>query len=139
MASLKPTLTLAGTAADLGSTLALTVNDDLSITTPQRNVSRISIGDEYNTGAQDALRVASTVTDGPTYVYIKHSGFQGDGTTVSTDKVQLKNANGVMFAQLDPQEFVFFPFYDGGAMTLIAHSSHTTNTITVEYAYWRKA
>ena len=138
MASISNSLSLKGTSTDLGSTLALTVSDVLGIGAPQRNVSKELVpGHGGNSTHLNLLTTADTTT--VMYVYLKHSGVQGDGTTTSTDNLIVKNGDGIAIAQLAPLEFMFIPFLDvAKAQTLDAYSGHTSQTITIEYAYFTK-
>ena len=138
MAQLSNSLSLKGTSADLGSTLALTVSDILSVGAPQRNVSKEKVpGHASNSTHLNLLTTADTST--VMYVYIKHSGVQGDGSTSSTDNLIVKNGDGIMVAQLAPLEFMFIPFLDSSKVqTLDLYSSHASQTIAVEYAYFTK-
>jgi hypothetical protein len=138
MAQLNNSLSLKGTSTDLGSTLALTVSDVLSIGAPQRNVSKEKVpGHGGNSTHLNLLTTASSST--VMYVYLKHSGFQSDGTTASTDNLIIKNGDNICIAQLAPLEFMFIPFLDNAKIqTLDAFSAHQTQGITVEYAYFTK-
>tara|TARA_R100001591_G_scaffold71733_1_gene80065 strand:- start:541 stop:960 length:420 start_codon:yes stop_codon:yes gene_type:complete len=138
MAQLNNSLSLKGTSTDLGSTLALTVSDVLSIGAPQRNVSKEKV--PGHGGSSTHLNLLTTADSSTVmYVYLKHSGFQSDGTTASTDNLIIKNGDNICIAQLAPLEFMFIPFLDNAKVqTLDAFSSHTSQGITVEYAYFTK-
>ena len=73
MADLKATLTLTGTAADLGSTLSLSVTDTVSVVSPTVGVSIKSA----TTTGDDTIIVPNV--DSTKYVYIKHTGLNSAG------------------------------------------------------------
>ena len=130
MATLKPSLTLTGTASDFGSALSLTATDSLTVETPFSGVSRTSIG----TSSQDIISDLKTTQTSNTYVYLKN---------MSTDNyVNIYTATGggsgstdpVVFAQLNPLEFMFFPLKGSVGLKAVANNA----ACNLEYAYFTK-
>jgi len=120
MPTLKPALTITGTAADFGAALALSVSDSLTnVTQPVVGISRKSIA----TGsAQDLIASNSAFS----YTYLKV-----DSGANATDWVQVK-LGGVALLKMRVGEFAFFPLYSGVAITAEAQGG----ACVVEYAQW---
>ena len=130
MATLTPTLTLAGTAADFGAEISLTATDALTVVSPIINISKITA---TTTGGDNEI---VPNLDSPRYVYIKHTGLNSAGSSSGTDKVVVETADGTQIMELKFEEFAFFPFYAGGAGKLQLQTS--ANTVQVEYAYFTR-
>jgi hypothetical protein len=131
MADLKATLTLTGTAADLGSTLSLSVTDTGSVVSPTVGVS---IKSATTTGASTVI---VPNVDSTKYVYIKHTGLNSAGGSSGADQVKVETADGTEIIRLSKEEFAFFPYYGGAACKLQLEA--TANTVQVEYAYFTRA
>ena len=132
MANLNATLTLTGTAADLGSTLSLEVVDALLIASPTVGVSIKTA----TTGATVILPDSNTKR----YVYIKHKGLNAAGGSSGSDKLLIESvADGVtdIIMQLEAEEFAFLPYYANESCKLQVKT--TGNTAQFEYAFWTRA
>ena len=129
MATLNATLTLSSTDAS-SDTLSLTVTDSLTIGPPSTGVSRIAL--EASTGSVVALKPSGSANQ---YTYIKHTGYQADGSTATTNQVSIKFASteGI---RISAEEFAFFPTKSDVVVNAISSSSHT---ILVEYGYFTAA
>jgi len=124
MASLKPTLTLTGTAADLGSTLSLSetpTGDAVTVKSPMVGVSRIAI-----TTAEDQEIIPRSI-DEVIYVYIKN--------TDATNYVKLIiGATTTDWGRVEPGDFAFFTLQPTRGLEIQANS----DTCEIEYAYYSK-
>ena len=130
MATLRPTLTLTGTATDFGNALALSATTGLTIDEPFIGFSRITA---TNAGANSVILPA---VDAPRYVYIKHTGLNSAGSSSGADKVVVETADDTQIMELKSGEFAFFPFYIGSARLLQLQTS--ANTVQVEYAFFTR-
>ena len=129
MATLKPTISLVSTDATSDS-LSFSVTDSLTVGPPAVGLSKVSI--EASSGS-DTTFVASSA--GNKYVFIRHTGFQGDGSTSTTAEVVV-DFGTTDSIRLGKEEFAFFPAKASTAITGIASG---LSTILVEYAYWTAA
>jgi hypothetical protein len=122
MANLTPRLTLTGTAAQFGSAVNLSVDDTLVVEVPFSGVSRVSIG----TSIQDISTDLKTTQAEITFVYLKN---------IDTNNVITVATGGdVLFADLNPGEFMFFPLK--GTVGLKAKAN--TAPCELEYAYFTR-
>ena len=128
MATLNATLTLASTDAS-SDTLNMTVTDSLTTGPPAIGISKVAIA---VAGGSDTTLVASSA--GNKYVYIKHTGYQSDGSTASNNEIVV-DFGTTDSIRINSGEFAFFP---AKASTAITAVSNHTSTIVVEYAYWTK-
>ena len=129
MATLTPTLTLTGTAADFGAALSLSATKALSTTSPAVGLSKIAA---TTTGANNIIQPN---TDGQTYyVYVRHTGKDAGGSTV-TSTLNIELTGDTPFAKLAAEEFAFFPC--GGHSTGVQLQA-SASTIVAEYAFFTK-
>jgi hypothetical protein len=130
MATLTPTLTLVSTDAITDESLGLSVTDTLTIGAPSTGMSKVA------TAASGGSVVALVPTGSANqYVYIKHTGYQSDGSTATTNQLSVKFAS-TEGLRLAAGEFTFFPSKSDVVVNVISASSHT---ILIEYAYWTAA
>ena len=129
MATLTPKLTLESTDIT-NDNLSLAVSDSLTVGPPSIGISKVAIN---VAGGADITLVASSA--GNKYVYIKHTGYQSDGTTASNNEIVV-DFGTTDSIRLNAGEFAFFP---AKASTAITAVSNHTSTILVEYAYWTAA
>lgn len=88
------------------------------------------------------VNVADSFT-GKSYVYLKHTGFDGDGSTATALNILVFNSAStkVQFATLAPGEFMVLPYVGGGDFTDInvctsdASGTATTDQATLEYFF----
>jgi len=132
MATLTPTLTLTSDDATTDQ-LSFSVTDSLSINAPLVGLSKV-VAD--NTGANNI--VVPTTGGTITYFFCRHTGTT-DGSTTTTQLVDVEETGDAAFARLGPGEWLFLPFChhggDVGIQFQVAHAS----SVQMEYAYWTKA
>jgi hypothetical protein len=128
MATLTPTLTLAST--DLSSDeLNFSVTDSLTTGQDYRALARTTVS---TTGANNIIQ---PTTDGQTYyLYVKHTGTT-DGSTATTETLNLELTGDVVFGKLAAEEFCFIPI---GGHSLGVQLQASSGTIVAEYAYFVK-
>ena len=130
MATLTPTLTLTSAAGDITSdALAISVSDTLTVTSPVVSLSKVTV---TTTGA-DTVIVPSL--DARRYFFLRHTGVDGSGSSVTTD-IKVEEGDENWFARLAPGEWMFLPLNRDGAQ--IIQLETTGGTIQAEYAYWTK-
>ena len=130
MAKLTASLTLSSTTTSTDN-LDLSVADSISVGAPSTGVSRAILA--VNGGSDTSLKPAGSA--GNHFLYVKHTGLQGDGTTTATNAIVLKLAS-TSLSVLTPGEWSFFNVINSGVINGISSSSET---ILVEYAYWTKS
>jgi len=127
MANLKAALTLTGTQTDLGGTLTLSVSNTLGITSPMIGISKMTA--PVTSGVAVEIKPTGSANQ---YTYIKHTGYQTDGTTVTTNQLSVQ-FDATDTIRIEPGEFAFFPCKSNVVVKVI---SSDTEDIQVEYAYW---
>ena len=129
MATLTPTLAL--TSTDVTSdALSFSVTDSLTVGPPAVGLSKVAIN---VAGGADVTLVASSA--GNKYVFVRHTTFQADGETASSNEVVI-DFGTTDSIRLNSGEFAWFPAKASTAVTAV---SNHTSTILVEYAYWTAA
>ena len=133
MATLTPTLTLTSTDATVDQ-LAFSVTDSLSVTAPLQSMSKTIV--VSNVGGNNI--VVPTTGGTVTYFYCRHTGTT-DGSTTTTQLVDVEETGDAAFARLGPGEWLFLPFChhagNVGIQFQVAHAS----SVQMEYAFWTKA
>ena len=131
MATLIPTLSLTSDDAT-SDTLDFTVIDSLSIKAPSANLATI-IADQ--TGANN---IVVPLTGGTiTYFFCRHTGTT-DGSTTTSQLVDVEETGDAAFARLGPGEWMFLPFcHHAGNVGIQFQVNHASN-VQMEYAYWTK-
>ena len=87
-------------------------------------------------GSAVPVNVADSFT-GKSYVYLKHTGFDGDGSTATALNILVFNSAStkIQFATLAPGEFMVLPYVGGGNFTDInVCTSDTSGTATTDQA-----
>jgi len=130
MATLTPTLKLDSTDATSDSAFSLTLTDALTVGQPQLGLSRKAT--EASSGSNVELIPTGSATK---YVYIRHTGKQSDGSTATTNALNVY-FNSEFSLVLLAEEFAFIPVRSTATVNAISASTHT---IQVEYAYWSAA
>ena len=129
MATLTPTLSLVSTDAT-NDELNFSVTDDLTVVAPYTGVAKASVS---TTGANNIIQPA---TDGQTYyVYVKHTGVDASGSTVTTT-LNIELTGDVVIGKLAAGEFMWMPV---GGHSLGVQLQASSGTIVAEYAYFTKA
>jgi hypothetical protein len=131
MATLNTTLTISSNDAT-SDQLSFTLVDSLSITSPLTGLSKV-IAD--TTGANNIVVPSTGGTI--TYFYCRHTGTT-DGTTTTTQLMDVEETGDAGFARLGPGEFMLIPFSHHGGDVGIQFQSVSGN-IQMEYAYWTKS
>ena len=130
MATLTPKLTLTSTDSSTDK-LDFTVTDTLAVGAPSLGVSRAILA--VNGGSDTIIKPSGSA--GNHFLYAKHTGLQGDGTTTATNAVVLK-LGSTSLSVLTPGEWCFFNVINSGVINAVSSSSET---LTLEYAYWTKS
>ena len=121
MATLKPALTITGTAADFGAALSLSVTDSLTVGPPFTGISKLKlVGD----AAATTIFENNATT---TYVYLKN--------TDNTNHIKWFNDTDDGVGILWPGEFAFFSVIDAEGLKVSANNADCV----LEYGYWTKA
>ena len=128
MATLTPTLTLTSTDATTDQ-LSFSVTDSLSVTSPSVGLSKVVV----TTAGASTIIVPNL--DATRYFYLKHTGVDSSGSTVTTD-IKVEEADENWFSRLAPGEFLWVPLNADGAHKIQLET--TGGTIVAEYAYWTK-
>ena len=132
MATLTPTITLTSTDATIDQ-LAFSVTDSLSVTSPLQSMSKVVA---TATGGDN---IVVPLTGGTiTYFYCRHTGTT-DGSTTTTQLVDVEETGDAAFARLGPGEFLFLPFcHHAGNVGIQFQVAHASN-VQMEYAFWTKS
>ena len=132
MATLTPTITLTSTDATIDQ-LAFSVTDSLSVTSPLQSMSKVIA---TATGGDN---IVVPLTGGTiTYFYCRHTGTT-DGSTTTTQLVDVEETGDAAFARLGPGEFLFLPFcHHAGNVGIQFQVAHASN-VQMEYAFFTKA
>ena len=132
MATLTPTLTLTITDATTDQ-LSFSVTDSLSVTSPLQSMSKVVA---TATGGDN---IVVPLTGGTiTYFYCRHTGTT-DGSTTTTQLVDVEETGDAAFARLGPGEFLFLPFcHHAGNVGIQFQVAHASN-VQMEYAFFTKA
>ena len=130
MATLTPTLTLVST--DIGSdNLSLSATDSLTVKAPLITAAN----KVANVGGGTKVDLDST-GGGNKFVYVKHTGFQADGTTSTTNQLEIHIHDGSQdrdIGKLNAGEFLFMPILSANHISVVSGS---TQQIQVEYAFF---
>ena len=131
MATLTPTLTLTSTDATTDQ-LAFSVTDSLSVTSPLQSMSKVVA---TATGSDTIIVPANTAI---AYLFVRHTGTT-DGTTTTTQLVDVEETGDAAVARLGPGEWVFLPFcHHAGNVGVQLHVQHAS-VVQMEYSFWTKA
>tara|TARA_R100000479_G_scaffold16490_2_gene6372 strand:+ start:108 stop:497 length:390 start_codon:yes stop_codon:yes gene_type:complete len=128
MATLTPTLTLKSTDA-FSDVLNFTVTDSLTTTATSQGLTTIGV---TNVGANNIIQSA---TDGQTrYVFVRNTGTT-DGSTGTSETVNVELTGDVVFGKLASGEFCFLPV---GGHSLGVQLQSSSGTVQCEYAFFTK-
>ena len=111
--------------------MSFSVTDSLTVGLPSKGISRVNAG---TAGGDTIIKPAATAT---AYMYIKHTGTT-DGSTATTNTVDVEDTDDVAFAQLSAGEFMFLPYSKAGANKGVQLQT-SAGTVQVEYAFFTKA
>ena len=110
--------------------LDLLVSDVITTGNPCIGMSTIAA---TNVGGDNII---APNVDSTKYVYIKHTGVDANGATVTTD-LTVEDTDNVRFGKLGPGEFMLVPHSKGAAKGVQLETS--SGVIVAEYAYFTKA
>tara|TARA_R100000654_G_scaffold18376_2_gene38391 strand:- start:890 stop:1285 length:396 start_codon:yes stop_codon:yes gene_type:complete len=130
MATLKPTLTLNSTDA-FSDVLNFSISDDLTVTAPSQGLSTIIA---TATGGNHIIIPATTSI---VYLFVRHTGTT-DGSTGTSQLVDLENTDNEAFARLGAGEFLFMPFNHAGASVGVQLQVAHASNVQLEYAFFTK-
>ena len=130
MATVTAALTLTSTTATTDD-LKLSVSSTLNIGVPSVGVSKTTCAASGGTAT-----VIVPSGSGNQYVYIKHTGFQADGATATTNQLAIELGGNTDLIRLSAGEFCFFPSKSDAVVEALSSSSHV---ILIEYAYWTQS
>lgn len=130
MATLTPTLSLSSTDAS-SDKISFSVTDSLSVDLPSKGISRINA---TNAGASSVIVPAGTAI---AYLYVKHTGTT-DGSTATTQLVDIEDTDNVAFARLGAGEFAFLPYNKAGASKGVQLQVAHASVVQMEYAFFTK-
>ena len=130
--TISPKLTISTTGLTTSSTVSISAEDTLSVTQPIVGGAQASAP---ATGGSAVEIVPTNSTSKDKYTYIRHTGKQSDGTTDTTNKLNVLFSGGSGLS-LSAQEFAFFPVKSTVNVSVISASSQT---IQVEFFYYTAA
>tara|TARA_X000001382_G_scaffold117772_1_gene97611 strand:- start:172 stop:561 length:390 start_codon:yes stop_codon:yes gene_type:complete len=126
MATLNAKLTLSSTDLHSG-TFTLTADVAAGVAVPFEGISRVAA--EASSGSATSIKPSGSANQ---YLYVKHTGFQSDGTTATTHQLSLE-FGGADSARLDANEWAFIPVKSS---VVVGVKSASTHTIMTEYAWF---
>ena len=133
MATLTPTLTLSSSDAFTHQNISISVTDSLSFVAPYSDVSRFDTGDEAPIGGGVAGVIHPASGSARVYFYVRNTGLlASDGTTETTNTIEIQDAGGSAFLTLGKGEFAFFPLKAGEGLKAVS----ATADVILEYAYF---
>lgn len=127
--ALVPTLTIKDTTT-FSDEVNFSVTDSLTVTAPAQGLSTVIA---TTTGGNHIIIPAATAI---AYLFVRHTGTT-DGSTGTSQLLDLENTDDEAFARLGAGEYLFMPFNHAGASVGVQLQSASGN-IQVEYAYWTK-
>ena len=130
MATLKPTLTLNSTDA-FSDVLNFSISDDLTVTAPSQGLSTIIAT------ATGGNHIIIPTTTSIVYLFVRHTGTT-DGSTGTSQLVDLENTDNEAFARLGAGEFLFMPFNHAGVRVGVQLQGAHASNVQLEYAFFTK-
>jgi hypothetical protein len=127
--ALEPTLIIKDSTT-FSDEINFSVTDSLTVAAPARGLSLETV---TTTGGNHIIVPAGTAT---VYLYVRHTGTT-DGSTGTSQLLDVENTDDEAFARLAAGEWMFMPFNHGGA-SVGAQLQSASGNIQVEYAYWTK-
>ena len=130
MNNLVPTLKLTIAKSDGGiqDNMSVAVTDSVALKAPPQGPGIVTAG---ATGSNCIIVPATTES---VYLYVRHTG-TSDGSSSTTDEVDVENRDNEAFARLKPGEFLFLPFCHAGASVGVQLHSQGSN-VQCEYAFF---
>jgi hypothetical protein len=128
--ALVPTLTLKDTTT-FSDEINFSVTDSLTVTAPSQGLTTIIA---TATGGNHVIVPAGTAI---AYLFVRHTGTT-DGSTGTSQLVDLENTDNEAFARLGAGEWLFMPFNHAGASVGVQLQVAHASNVQLEYAYWTK-
>tara|TARA_R100001463_G_scaffold16707_1_gene43178 strand:- start:1548 stop:1940 length:393 start_codon:yes stop_codon:yes gene_type:complete len=128
--ALEPTLILKDSTT-FSDEISFSVTDSLTVAAPARGLSLETV---TATGGNHIIIPAGTAI---AYLYVRHTGTT-DGSTGTSQLVDLENTDDEAFARLGAGEFLFMPFNHAGASVGVQLQVAHASNVLCEYAYWTK-
>ena len=125
--ALIPTLTIKDTTT-FSDEINFSVTDSLTTGAPSQSLTKVAVA--ASGGSATTLVAAGSANQ---YVFIKHTGKQSDGSTDTTNQLAIELGGNTDLLRLSAGEWCFFTSKSSEAVEALSSSSQT---ITVEYAYW---
>jgi len=125
--ALIPTLTIKDTTT-FSDEINFSVTDSLTTGAPSQSLTKVAVA--ASGGSATTLVAAGSANQ---YVFIKHTGKQSDGSTDTTNQLAIELGGNTDLLRLSANEWCFFTSKSDEAVEALSSSSQT---ITVEYAYW---
>ena len=125
--ALVPTLTLTDTTT-FSDEISFSVTDSLTTAAPSQSLTKVAIA--ASGGSATTLVAAGSANQ---YVFIRHTGYQSDGTSATTNQLAIELGGNTDLLRLSANEWCFFTSKSSEAVEALSSSSQT---ILVEYAYW---
>jgi len=130
--ALVPTLTLNDTTT-FSDIINFSVTDSLTVTAPAQSVSTIIAT------ATGGNNIIITDTGGAiVYLFVRHTGTT-DGSTGTTQQVDVEFTTDEGIARLSAGEFLFMPVSHAGASVGVQLQVNHASNVQMEYAYWTAA
>ena len=128
--ALVPTLTIKDTTT-FSDEINFSVTGSLTTAAPSQSLTKVAIA--ASGGSASTLVAAGSANQ---YVFIRHTGYQSDGTTATTNQLAIELGGNTDLLRLSAGEWCFFTSKSSEAVEALSSSSQT---IIVEYAYWTQA
>lgn len=128
--ALVPTLTLTDSTT-FSDVINFTLTDSLTVTAPAKS---LSLQIATATGGDNIIVAAGTAI---VYLFVRHTGTT-DGSTATSQLVDIEDTDDVAFARLGPGEFLFMPWNKAGASKGVQLQVAHASSVQMEYAYWTK-
>ena len=125
--ALVPTLTLTDTTT-FSDSISFSVTDSLTTAAPSQSLTKVAI--PASGGTAEVLVPSGA---GNQYVFIRHTGYQSDGSTATTNQLAIELGGNVDMLRLSANEWCWFTSKSSAVVEALSSSSQT---ILIEYAYW---
>jgi hypothetical protein len=144
MATLNPTLTITGTAAEFGHAVNVSITDAIVLGAGKATIHKIILPDdivEQGSSGADTNPQIFDASMGRCWIYVKNleSASSGTGRDIFLTETADEAVDGDVFLNLLPQEFAFFPW--AGVMDIFANTGPDGSegglcTDGLEYMLW---
>jgi hypothetical protein len=128
--ALIPTLTISDSTT-FSDVINFSVTDSLTVTAPSSSLTTVVA---TATGGATVIIPAAT---GTRYLFIRHTGTT-DGSSSTTQDVDIEDEDNNTMIRLGPGEWAFFPVSVSEASKAIQLQVDHASVVQLEYAYWTK-